>query len=52
AATATLFSGLDILKQGIHAGFVFTNAVSGQVSRETSDGKKTNWNVTRFSSAQ
>ncbi|MBF0510636.1 MAG: hypothetical protein HQK57_17155, partial [Deltaproteobacteria bacterium] len=52
AATATLFSGQDILKQGIHAGFVFTNAVSGQVSRETSDGKKTNWNVIRFSSAQ
>ncbi|MBF0496493.1 MAG: hypothetical protein HQK58_07955 [Deltaproteobacteria bacterium] len=52
AAKANLFSGRDIYNLGTKVSFVFATAVSGQVSRDTSDGKKTTWNVNLVSSAK
>ncbi|MBF0549324.1 MAG: hypothetical protein HQK60_02195, partial [Deltaproteobacteria bacterium] len=52
SATSSLFSGWDIYGQGINASFSFSGAVSGQVSRATSDGNKTTWSVNKLSSAK
>ncbi|MBF0551089.1 MAG: hypothetical protein HQK60_11205 [Deltaproteobacteria bacterium] len=52
AATANLFSGRDIYNLGTHVSFSFVTAASGQVLKETSDGKKTTWNVNLVSSAK
>ncbi|MBF0476228.1 MAG: hypothetical protein HQK59_10415 [Deltaproteobacteria bacterium] len=52
AATANLFSGLDVYNLGTHVSFVFATASGGQVSRTTSAGIKTAWNVNLVNSAK
>ncbi|MBF0552266.1 MAG: IPT/TIG domain-containing protein [Deltaproteobacteria bacterium] len=52
AATANSFSGRDIYNLGTSATFSFIGTATGQVSRTTSDGQKTTWNVTKLNSAK
>ncbi|MBF0509695.1 MAG: DUF1566 domain-containing protein [Deltaproteobacteria bacterium] len=52
AATANSFSGQDIYNQGTSATFSFVGTTNGLVSRTSSDGQKTTWNVSRLSAAK
>ncbi|MBF0526027.1 MAG: hypothetical protein HQK56_13130, partial [Deltaproteobacteria bacterium] len=52
ATTANSFSGQDIYNQGTSATFSFVGTTNGLVSRTTSDGQKTTWNVTKLSTAK